>query len=134
MFKLTQTLRLPILSGGEVSGPKINGKIISPSADWARTMPSGNQRMDVRALIKTNDGQLIYVSYNGVIRCSKEINDRLDKGGFVKADECYWISSPTFETSSANYSWLNEVVAVGKLSEIKTGEGAHIKYEIYSVR
>jgi Protein of unknown function (DUF3237) len=53
---------------------------------------------------------------------------------WVKADACIWISSPTFETSSANYSWLNSVVAVGQMSEIKAGDGAHIKYEVYSVK
>jgi hypothetical protein len=69
-FQVDPNLDVSILSGGEVSGPKIKGKIISPSADWLRTMPSGNLRIDVRALIKTNDGQLIYVSYNGVIEWS----------------------------------------------------------------
>src|SRR5215467_3960517 len=59
-------------TGGWVEGPRIKGTLMGPGGDWLRAMPSGIFRIDVRVTIKTDDGELIYTSYNGVIQCSKE--------------------------------------------------------------
>src|SRR5262245_12647035 len=63
--------------GGWVDGPRIKGKILAPAADWLRVMPSGVHRVDARKTIQTDDGGLIYLSYNGVVQCSQEQADRL---------------------------------------------------------
>jgi hypothetical protein len=63
-------------AGGWVDGARIKGKLLGPSGDWLLVMPSGVLRLDVRATIQTDDNELIYVSYNGVIQCSKEQSDR----------------------------------------------------------
>jgi Protein of unknown function (DUF3237) len=36
-------------------------------ADWLRVMPSGFNRLDVRLTNRTDDGQLIFMTYCGVI-------------------------------------------------------------------
>jgi hypothetical protein len=61
-----------VRDGGWVKGPKINGTIIAPSGDWLRVMPSGVSRLDVRMTVKTDDGALIYVTYNGTSRTRKK--------------------------------------------------------------
>lgn len=38
-------------AGGWVEGPRIKAKILGPSGDWLRVMPSGILRLDVRATI-----------------------------------------------------------------------------------
>lgn len=121
-------------AGGWVDGPRIKGKLLSPSGDWLRTMPSGVSRLDVRATIQTDDGQLVFVSYNGVVKWEKEALDRFVKGETIKADECYFITAPTFETKSEKYGWLNAVQAVGKMVELKRGEGSHITYDIFAMK
>ena len=63
-----------------MDGPQIKGKLLAPAADWLRVMPSGVIRLDVRAVIQTDDDALVFVSYNGVIQCSKEQGDRLNGG------------------------------------------------------
>ena len=59
-------------AGGSVDGPRVKGKLVAPAGDCLRVMPSGVLRLDVRGTIQTDDNELIYVSYNGVIQCSKE--------------------------------------------------------------
>lgn len=121
--------------GGWVKGPRVNGKIIPPGGDWLRIMPSGVTRLDVRLLIETDDGAHIYMTYNGVSVLSKEATDALDRGEVVTDKTAgYFVTAPTFQTSSEKYSWLNKVQAVGKMVELKRGDGYYIKYDVFIVR
>jgi hypothetical protein len=120
--------------GGWAKGPKINGTIMRPTADWLRVMPAGNARLDVRLTLKTDDGALIYVTYNGIISHTKESWDRLMKGEVLTSQDHYFITAPTMQTSSPKYAWLNHVQCVGKVVEVKLGEGSYVKYDIYVVR
>lgn len=119
-------------AGGWVEGPRIKGRIIAPTGDWLRTVAPGVDRLDVRATIQTDDNQIIYVSYNGISQCPKESIDKLVSGEQLKAEDCYFITAPTFETSSEKYSWLNAVQAIGKMVELK--RGSHVKYEIFMMK
>ena len=121
--------------GGWVEGPKIKGKIVAPAADWGRTMPSGVFRLDVRLTIRTDDNQLIFMTYGGALQFSnKEQGDSLGKGETLKADDFYFITAPTFETNAEKYAWLNAIQAVGKMVAVKGGEGAYVRYDIFSVK
>lgn len=116
-------------AGGSIDGPKIKGKLLGPAGDWLRVMPSGIFRLDVRGTIQTDDNELIFVSYNGVIQCSKEQMDRLNAGEELKTGDCHFITAPTFETKSEKYGWINAVQAVGKMVSLKGGD--HIEYDIF---
>lgn len=121
--------------GGWVKGPQVNGTLAAPGADWLRTMPSGVFRLDVRALIRTDDGADIYVSYNGIIQHSKESAERMMKGEVLTdRDMPYFVTAPTFQTSSPKYAWLNGVQAVAKMVEVKAGDGGYVKYDVFVVR
>ena len=69
-----------VRAGGWVKGPRINGKFVSPCADWLRIMPSGALRLDVRCSILTDDNALIYMTYSGIIQHSPESAERLNRG------------------------------------------------------
>jgi hypothetical protein len=121
--------------GGWVKGPRVNGKFVSPCADWLQIMPSGALRLDVRCSILTDDNALIYMTYNGIIQHSPESSERLNKGEVLATKDIpYFIAAPTFQTSSEKYAWLNSVQAIGKLVEVKIGEGAYVKYDFFVVR
>jgi hypothetical protein len=122
------------VTAGSIEGPRIKGKILPPSADWRRIMPGGVFRPDIRATIQTDDGELIFVSYNGARLCPKETQERFVKGEVLKADECYFLIAPTFQTKSEKYTWLNAIQAIGKMVEQKRGEGSYIKYDIFAVK
>ena len=128
-------LIFPTQPGGWVEGPRIKGKILAPAADWLRLMPSGVYRLDVRETIQTDDGGLIYLSFNGVVQCSKEHTDRLFRGEQVKADDCYFIIAPTFQTKFDKYAWLNAVQAAGKMVSFKpVGDGGHVRLDLFGVK
>jgi hypothetical protein len=117
--------------GGWVKGPKVNGTLLAPAADWIRVMPDGNLRQDVRLTIKTDDGALIYVTYNGIISRSKEVAKRVAGGEKLTSADEYFLMVPTMETSSKAYLWLNHVQCVGKMVEVKTGDNSFVKYDIF---
>ena len=123
-----------VRSGGWVKGARIKGALIAPAADWVRIMPDGSVRNDVRATIKTDDGALIYITYNGIVSRSKEVTERLAAGNVITAADEYFVTAPTMQTSSRTYSWLNHVHCIGKMVEVKMGDNSYVKYDIFIVR
>jgi hypothetical protein len=121
-----------IRQGGYVDGPRIKGKVIQPAGDWNHRMPDGTTRMDVRLTIQTDDNAFIYVEYGGVAKLSKEAGDRLGKGQALGSNDGYFMITARFQTTSAKYAWLNELIAVGRMVSLKGGD--HIKYELFSLR
>jgi uncharacterized protein DUF3237 len=118
-------------AGGTVRGPKINGALIPPTGDWLSLMPDGTLRLDVRGTIKTDDGELILIEYNGVIVTSKEVMDRFGAGEVITFKDEYFITAPRFTTASKKYAWLNQIQAVGKMVSV---QNTRIKYDIFGVR
>ena len=120
-------------AGGWVRG-KVSGRVREPSADWVRIIPSAALRLqlDARVTIETDEHEIIYMSYNGRMHCDKETAGRFRNGEALKADDCYLISAPTFQTQSEKYSWLNDVVAIGKMVEYQL-EG-HLIYDLFVVK
>ncbi|MBR0714062.1 DUF3237 domain-containing protein [Bradyrhizobium liaoningense] len=120
-------------TGGWIRG-KVSGRIVDPSADWITIVPSNAMRLrlDARVTIETDEHETIYMSYNGRMNCDKESADRFRKGEPIKADECYLVSAPTFQTKSEKYSWLNDVQAIGKMVEYKNGD--HLIYDLFVVK
>lgn len=123
-----------VREGGWVKGPKISGKLLAPSADWLRLLPGGGLRLDVRATIETDDGALVYISYNGVIHHTEESAEKMAKGETLSANDFYFVTAPTMRTSSEKYAWLNHVQCIGKVVEVKAGDGSFVKYDIFIAR
>jgi hypothetical protein len=117
---------------GSAKGPKINGTIVAPTADWLRVMPSGSLRVDARMMVRTDDGAVIHVSYGGVINVSAENFQRMGQGGTLTADDMYFIIAPVFQTSHAKYAWLNRIQAIGKVVAVQGGERGFVTYDIFS--
>ncbi|MCK9285777.1 MAG: DUF3237 domain-containing protein [Rhodocyclaceae bacterium] len=120
---------------GWIKGPKIRGRFIAPGGDWLRIMPSGALRLDVRATIRTDDGALIFFSYNGILQLDPATLERLMKGETLRGKDIpYFITAPTFETSAPQYAWLNGVQAVNKVVELKFGEDGYVIYDTFILR
>jgi hypothetical protein len=122
--------------GGWVKGPSVNGSFIPPGADWLRVTASGALRVDVRATIKTDEGDLIYLTYNGIIQHSEKSFDKLIKGEKITpADGIYFITAPTFETTSKKYASLNGVQTINKFVEGQVNpEKSYVRYDLFVVR
>ena len=101
-----------------------------------RIMPSGVARLDVRGTLRTDDGDLIYITYNGIIKHSEKSYNKLVNGELItQEDGIYFHTAPTFETTSEKYGWLNGVQAVGKMVKVQTNpERSYVRYDVYVLR
>ncbi|MGH8456941.1 MAG: DUF3237 domain-containing protein [Stenotrophobium sp.] len=118
---------------GWARGPRINGAIIQPTADWLRVMPNGSLRVDARMTVKTDDGALVHVSYNGVISMTPANFARMSQGDTLTANDMYFMIAPTFQTGHEKYAWLNHLQAVGKVAGIKGGDDGYVTYDVFAV-
>ncbi|HEX6841938.1 MAG TPA: DUF3237 domain-containing protein [Stellaceae bacterium] len=105
--------RIGIVSGGSFEGPKLRGSVEEGGSDWILARPDGALQLDVRLTLKTDDEQLIGMTYRGVRHGPAAVIERLNRGEPVDASEYYFRIAPFFETSSEKYGWLNRIVAVG---------------------
>jgi len=118
-------------SEGTIIG-EINGKILPVGAEFGTVMNATTYKLDVRAVIQTNDSAIIYITYSGYIFTDAETFKLLasGKGAEVNPSKYYYRSNPMFETTSPKYEWLNHIVAIGVGSFTKTG----VSYKIYAIK
>jgi uncharacterized protein DUF3237 len=108
---------------GTFSGPGIKGAI--RACDWFLTRADGMGEADVRGIMKTDDGALIYMNYQGLL-------DLRGVGGAPpEAGVCPIRTTVRFETSAEKYLDLNSVQAIG-IGEVSFASG-EIKYSIYAL-
>jgi len=116
-----------------VKGPAIQGEVIAPGADWLWLMPNGAYKLDVRMSIKADDGSIIHVSYAGRIVIPDRSAERALAGEVLGPEDLYFVTTPTFETASPTYGWLNNIAAIGKIAATKEGEGGFVTYDVFAV-
>lgn len=104
------------VSSARIDGERIRGTLKGrAAADWLLVAPDGTGMLDVRALIETDDGALVFVQYPGRVDVSA--------GGPTYA-------TPRFETGDERYRWLNKIQAVAK----GRLEGTTLTYDMYELR
>lgn len=101
------------VASGVIDGPRIKGTTLPMSGDWLLLRTDGVGELDVRSTIKTDDGHLIYMHYNGVMHARPEIMQGMFQGHPVAPEDLYLRMAAFFETSSPEYAWINKIVAVG---------------------
>ncbi|HRV84906.1 MAG TPA: DUF3237 domain-containing protein [Saprospiraceae bacterium] len=105
------------VSGGTFKGPEINGKVLPNGGDWVIKIDSSTEKLDVRAVLETNEGEIVYTHYGGFIHWNAD-------GSY------YFRTNPVFETSSEKYAWLNYIIAVGVGELIEGG----VRYKVYRIK
>jgi hypothetical protein len=102
--------------GGRFEGPRVKASIQTPAGDWITNRTDGSYRLDVRLTLKTDDGALLLLTYNG-------IGQTTDAGASLRA-------APLFETGDSRYAWLTrlQAVAVGERA------GTTVSYDIYALK
>jgi hypothetical protein len=102
--------------GGRFEGPRFKASVQTPAGDWITNRADGSFRLDVRLTLKTDDGALILVTYNGI-------------GQTTNAGVSLRIA-PLFETGDSRYVWLTRLQAVGVGERV----GTTGKYDIYALK
>jgi hypothetical protein len=87
------------------------------AGDWLLIGADGTAHLDLRFLLETGDGAMIYVSGPGRV----DLSAGGGRPGYL---------ATTFETGDTRYAWLNRVVAVGRAQATATG----FVYSMYELR
>src|ERR1700679_2973841 len=107
------TRRIGVVPGGSFEGDRLSGIVLEGGNDWQTIRRDGATTLDVRLVLKTADNALIGMTYHGIRHGPIDIIARLDKGEAVDPAQYYFRTSPTFETESEKYDWMNRITAVG---------------------
>ena len=104
--------RIINITGGSFTGPRLSGVILPGGADWQIIRPDGITAVEARYTLQTDDGALIYVDNRGLRHGPEAVMARMAAGESVDPTLYYFRTTPFFETGSADYQWLNGIVAV----------------------
>ena len=105
--------RVGVVPGGRFEGERLSGVVMPGGADWQTRREDGAIRLDVRLVLKTGDGTLIGMSYQGIRHGPPDVIEDLEAGRPVEPESYYFRIVPQFETSAGPYDWLNRIAAVG---------------------
>jgi hypothetical protein len=100
--------RIIPITGGEVRGKDVNGKILPFGADFQIVRPDSSIELEAKYALETDDGAVIYVENRGIRRGPLELVQKLNRGGAVDPALIYFRTVPRFETGTAKYRWLME--------------------------
>lgn len=117
------------LVAGRCEGERLSGTFRTNSGDWLTLGADQIGRVDVRATLETDDGELVYMTNTGRIRLTETAVASLGTGGRLSHDLVYARSSPLFETGSERYAWLNGITTVA-VNEIALD---HVDYRVFEV-
>jgi len=122
--------RIIPITGGEVSGARLSGRVLPGGADWQIVRPDGVAYLDARYTIETHDGALVYVRNRGYRHGPPDVVARLAAGEPVDPARYYMRTTPWFETGDARYAWLNRTVCVGSGERL----AAAVRIDFYAVK
>lgn len=115
------------VTGGEIHGPALRGRVVPGGADWPLLRPDGVLQFDAKYLLESHDGVLIQIANRGLRRGSPEVMARLRAGERLDPSEYYFVTTPMFEApDDCAYSWLNDYMFVGV--GMRRPEGSIIKF------
>ena len=124
-------LRLNVyISGGEVSGPHLSGRVLPVGADWLIVRSDGVAVLDIRATLQTDDGALIYVEYQGMADAGEDGYHKFISGELPSRIPVR--GAPRFHTSHPDYLWLNRIQCLN-VGEADL-ENWVVGYDLYTFR
>lgn len=109
---LGRRLVVPVL-GGSFEGERLRGTVEEGGSDWILIRPDGAFQLNVRLVLRSDDGALVGMTYQGYRHGPAPVLERLARGEAVDPSEYYFRTAVLFETASDKYAWLNRLVAIG---------------------
>ncbi len=105
--------RVGVIPGGIFEGERLNGVVLDGGSDWQTVRSDGTVHLDVKLMLKTDDGELINMMYQGLRAGEREILQRVDRGEVVDPATYYFRTTVMFDTAAVKYGWLNHILAIG---------------------
>jgi len=104
--------RIIPITGGEVKGENINGRVGAFGADFQIIRPNELIDLEARYAFETDDGAVVYVENKGIRFGPIELLRKLKRGEPVDPKLIYCRTVPKFETGAEKYRWLMESLFV----------------------
>ncbi len=109
----TGVRRIIPITGGEVKGKDVNGKVCAFGADFQIIRPNELIELEAKYAFETDDGAVIYVENKGIRFGPVDLLQKLKRGEPVDPKLIYFRTVPRFETGAAKYRWLMESLFIG---------------------
>ena len=116
--------------GGEVSGPRLSGRVVPNSGgDWPRIWDGGLVEFEAHYMLEAEDGTPIYIHNRGIAHSGPAVMARIEAGKEVEPTATYCRVTPRFEAPSGPHEWLNRTLFVG----VAERRGPSTFFEYYAV-
>jgi hypothetical protein len=117
------------ITGGSVSGPKLQGRVLPGGADWQIVRADGAADIQARYTIETNGGARILVNSEGLRHGPPDVLARLARGDNVDPALYYFRTVMRFETADPAVDWLNRILALARGQR----EAMAVRLDVYEV-
>ena len=106
--------RMIPITGGTVTGPRLNGKVLAGGADFQLILGGGTQaHLDARYVIELDDGSRVFVQNTALRVASLENSQRIMNGQPVNPEEIYFRCQPKMEATTPAWAWVSESQFIG---------------------
>tara|TARA_R110002072_G_scaffold232898_1_gene390343 strand:+ start:2125 stop:2589 length:465 start_codon:yes stop_codon:yes gene_type:complete len=106
--------RIIPITGGTVSGARINGRVMNLGADWQTVFAGGLAELDTRYALETDDGAVIEVINYGLRHGPADVMARVASGADVDPSDYYMRTHCRLETGDPRYDWVNRSLFIGR--------------------
>lgn len=117
------------ISGGTVSGAKLNGRILPGGSDWQIIRADGAADIQARYTIESDTGARILVYSAGLRHGPPEVMAQLAKGDNVDPSLYYFRTVLRFEAADPSVDWLNRILALASGQR----EARAVRLDVYEV-
>ncbi|PZF62617.1 DUF3237 domain-containing protein [Curtobacterium sp. MCBD17_034] len=117
-------------ASGTVTGDRIRGRLRTGGGDWLLAGPDGFATTDMRYVLETEDGALIYLQGRGVVEMNDAMQRALGEGVPTEFADHYVRTTFVLETGDERYAWVNRTVF---LSQTRFTPGPAVEYSVERV-
>jgi len=115
--------------GGEVTGPRLQGKLRPVGSDRFLVRRDGVALIDVRATIESHDGALIIADHQGIVDLGpRGYEDSMERKLGPRATARV---AARYQTAHPSYQWINRLQCFGVLDIDR--EAFSLSYDIYAL-
>lgn len=118
------------VSGGDVTGPRLKGRLLPVGGDWLTVCRDGVGMLDVRATIQTHDEALIYLEYKGVLEFGADGYARMLAGDPPARATIQ--AAPRLLSAHPDYQWVNRLQCINV--GMADFASSSVSYDMYAVR